>query len=241
MNNRTLILAASAVAALSLAACNRPTDTANNSTTNTTADNSTQAPNAGAGANVASAVDKAQDTAAGAVGAASAATASNDANDFAAAAASSDMYEIKAAQIALERSNSPAVKGFARMMIHDHGETTAKLKAITGTAGVALPTDLDERRTGMLDNLKSAQGKDFDKTYLDQQIAAHTEALTIMKKYADKGGNPDLKTFASNTAPHVQMHLDKAKALDAGAKQGAKDNKEAMKEEKKAEKAGAPQ
>lgn len=218
MNHRTLILAAAAVAALSLGACSKHNDNA----AGTTADNSTQTPNAGAGANVASAVDKAQDSAAGAVGAVAAAVPTN-AQGFVDAAAMGDMYEIKAAQIAEQRSTSKAIKAFAAMMIKDHTKTTNGMKAfLAKNTDLKAPTDLDQRRTGMLDNLKSAQDKDFDHTYIDQQVAAHTEMLSLVNGFAEHGDNADLKAMAAKIAPAVQMHLDKANALQSGVEAAAK-------------------
>lgn len=223
MNNRSMIMAAVAITAISFAACSKHDDKPNGPS----ADNSTQTPNAGAGANVASAVDKTQDAAAGAVGAIAAATPTN-AQGFVDAAAMGDMYEIKAAQIAETRSTSASVKAFAAMMIKDHTKTTKGMEAfLAKNPTLKAPTDLDQRRTGLLDNLKSAQDKDFDRTYLDQQVAAHGEMQTLMKGYADHGDNADLQAMASKTAPVVQMHIDKVKALQAGADQGAKDNKAA--------------
>jgi len=229
MNYRTLFVTVAAVSALTVAACSKHNDNA----TGTTADNSTQTVNSGPGANVASGVDKAQDATAAAVGAASAAMPTN-AQGFVDAAAMGDMYEIKAAQMAETRSTSPAVKAFAAMMIKDHTKTTNGMKAfLAKNPTLKAPTDLDQRRTGLLDNLKSAQDKDFDRTYLDQQVAAHGEMMQLMKGFADHGDNADLQAMASKTAPTVQMHLDKAKSLQAGADQGAKDQKAEMKAEKK--------
>jgi putative membrane protein len=230
MLKNTLLVTAAAVAALSIAACSKHDDKPNGPST----DSSTQTPNAGPGANVASAVDKTQDAASAAVGAVAASVPTN-AQGFVDAAAMGDMYEIKAAQMAETRSTSPAVKKFAAMMIKDHGKTTAAMQAyLAKNTALKAPTDLDQRRTGLLDNLKSAQDKDFDRTYLDQQVAAHEEMLTLMKGFADHGDNADLQAMASKTAPTVQEHLDKAKALQAGADQGAKDNKQAMKDAKAA-------
>ncbi len=217
MKNRTLVLAAAAVAALSFAACSKHDDKPNGPST----DSSTQTPNGGPAANVASGVDKAQDATAGAVGAMAAAMPTNS-QGFIDAAAMGDMYETKAATMAEQRSTSKAVKAFAAMMIKDHGKTTAAMKGfLAANSQFKAPTDLDQRRTGMLDNLKSAQDKDFDHTYLDQQVAAHQEMLTLMKGWADHGDNDTLKAMASKTAPTVQMHLDKAKALQGGAEANA--------------------
>ena len=208
--NRNLILTAAAVAALSFtAACSKPSGTQ-------TSDTSTQTPNGGPAAGAASAVDKAQDGTSAAVGMTSAAMPTT-AQGFAEAAANSDMYETKAAAIALQRSTSPKIKAFAKKMIHDHGMTTTELKGLIAKNSLTLPTDTDARRTGLLDNLKSATADGFDKTYLDQQVAAHDEAETLMKGYGEHGDNADLKAFAAKVAPKVQEHLDMVKALDEAA------------------------
>jgi putative membrane protein len=138
---------------------------------------------------------------------------------FVTAAATSDMYEIAAAKIALDRSSDPAVKKFAKRMIHDHSATTAAVKKIlAGGVAATPPADLDERRKGLINDLKAARPADFDKTYIDQQVAAHAEALTLFKGFADHGDNAALKTFASDTAPKIQEHDDMAKAIQGGLK-----------------------
>jgi putative membrane protein len=218
MNYRTMLVAMAAVSALTVAACSKHDDKPNGPST----DSSTQTPNGGPAANVASGVDKVQDATAATVGQVAAAVPTT-AQGFVDAAAMGDMYEIKAAQMAETRSKSKDIKAFAKMMIADHGKTTAGLKGfIAANPAYKAPTDLDQRRTGLLDNLKSAQDKDFDHTYIDQQVAAHQEMLTLMKGFGEHGDNADLKTMATTTAPKVQEHLDKAKALQSGVEATAK-------------------
>ncbi len=158
-----------------------------------------------------------EDGASRAVGAASAPMV-NDAPSFVTAAAMSDMYEIEAAKIAAEKSKSADVKSFAQMMIKDHGATSAKLKSLIAEAKLDQkpPMELDDRRAGMIANLKSAPAAEFDKVYLDQQVAAHEEALSVMKSFADDGEQPQLKAFAAETAPKIQQHYDHARKLDEG-------------------------
>ena len=133
------------------------------------------------------------------------------------------LAEVSDATLAQQSATDPKLKDFAAMMIKDHTKTTAGMKAfLAKNTDLKAPTDLDQRRTGMLDNLKSAQDKDFDHTYMDQQVAAHQEMLTLMKGFADHGDNADLKAMAGKTAPTVQMHLDKAKALQSGTESAAK-------------------
>jgi putative membrane protein len=211
-----LIASTAVLAALSLAACGKKVDTAASDAANTTG-NVAESTTTAAG----QAVDKAQDAASGPVGQASAATAGSFTTDgFVTAAAMSDMYEVEAAKIAQQRSKSADVKKFAAMMVKDHTATTTELKGILTKAAITAtpPAEFDERHKGLIDNLKSATPENFDKTYLDQQVAAHGEAETLMSGYADHGDQADLKAFAAKVAPKVQMHLDMAKSLDDAAK-----------------------
>lgn len=132
--------------------------------------------------------------------------------DFVAAAASTDMFEIRAAKLAEKRSKNADVKAFAAMMIHDHTQSTAALKAAIKASGatVTLPSDLPSDKTAKLDALTSAAPADFDKAYMQGQVLAHQDALTIMKVYGATGDTPQIKDFATKTAVIVQTHLDKA-------------------------------
>ena len=151
------------------------------------------------------------DAAAGPVGLASAATlGSMNAHAFVENAARSDMYEMQSSKLAETRSKNPALKAFARMMIRDHTRTTAQLKAHL-PAGITPPTDLDARRSGMLDNLR--EGKDFDSRYVAQQVTAHGEALTLMRGFAKRGDDAGLKMVATKAVPIIQHHRQMAMAL----------------------------
>ena len=139
---------------------------------------------------------------------------------FVTGAAISDMYEVEAGKIAAQRSNNPDVKAFAEKMVQAHTETTDKLKSIL--AGMkhqpAAPAHLDDRRQGLIDNLRGAKASEFDARYMGQQVDAHKEALILMKGYAKDGDNKDVKMFAADTAPKVQDHLNMAQKIYDGLK-----------------------
>src|SRR3954469_21683958 len=102
---------------------------------------------------------------------------------FVQAAAISDMYEVTAGKIALQRASSPAVKEFAQKMVDSHTMTTGKLKGILAAYKISVtpPAHVDNRRQGMLDNLRGASAADFDHRYTAQQIAAHKEADILFR------------------------------------------------------------
>lgn len=135
--------------------------------------------------------------------------------EFADKAAKSDAFEIAAAKLAKTNAELADVKKFAATMIEAHTGSTAKIKAAAAKAMPAIKPDptLTSDQQSKLDDLGKLKGTDFDKAYVDGQISAHEDALSLMKSYADKGDTPSLKTAAGEIAPKVQEHLDMAKKL----------------------------
>jgi putative membrane protein len=143
------------------------------------------------------------------------------ASDFVTGAAASDMYEVQAAKIALQRSHNADVKMFAHMMIKDHTASTKALKAAIAASGrtdLAPPAALPADKQAMIDDLNKAAPADFDAAYMKQQTDAHEATLDLMNGYAAGGDVDAIKAFAGQTAPVVQTHLDKAKSIQGGLK-----------------------
>jgi putative membrane protein len=213
-----IFLTAASVAVLSLAACNKPASTTASDTANSAGNAASNTASNTADA-AGTAVDKAQDATGAAVGATSAATlGSRDTGAFVSNASQTDMYEIEAGKMAQQRSKNADVKAFGKKMVTDHTAMSNSMKPLIAAAGQTPATSLDQRRQGFIDNLKSASDADFDKTYVDQQVAGHEEALTLFQGYAKDGPDAGLKGGAAKAIPMVQMHLDGAKSLQATLK-----------------------
>lgn len=171
----------------------------------------------------------AQDATSAAVGTVSAATLGRTTEGFVTNAAIADMYEIESSRLALKQAQSPELKKFAQRMIDDHTKMAAQMKTAAGSAqGVTLPTAMDERRQGMIDNLRQAPAGGFDEVYRTQQTAAHGESLTLHQTYAENGDNPQLKALAAQHTPMIQQHLEMVRGMggngggQGGAQGGAK-------------------
>ncbi|MBU1385522.1 MAG: DUF4142 domain-containing protein [Alphaproteobacteria bacterium] len=163
-------------------------------------------------------VDNVQDMASAPVGQMSAATlGANTVGGYVPNAAEGDMYEIMAADIALERSQNAQIRELAQMIKTDHTAASNAMKAVVPQAApdVALPTELDERRQGLLDNLRSASAENFEMTWIDQQIAAHNEALTLHRGFSDNTDAPQLAEHARSVVPKIEAHLRQAEQIKA--------------------------
>ncbi|WP_292132267.1 DUF4142 domain-containing protein [Brevundimonas sp.] len=166
--------------------------------------------------NAEEAVNATQDMTSGVVGQTSAATmGANTVDGFVTNLAVGNMYELQSAEIAQAKSTNADVKALASMIRTDHTKAGEKLSAAVPTAApnVAVPTTLDQRRQGLIDNLNAASPGDFDKVYLEQQVATHNETLTLLNGFSDNADAPALATLARELIPTVTQHRDRAKQL----------------------------
>jgi putative membrane protein len=143
-------------------------------------------------------------------------------------AARGDMFEIQAANTALDKTKSDSVRNFAQMMIDDHTASSEKLKSALQKSNikVSFPKDLDKKHSGMLDRLKKASAASFDQAYLQSQLAAHRDMLNLHQGYSRNGDNDALKQLASEAATVVQKHLSQLQQM-AQVKGGTQSQRQA--------------
>jgi putative membrane protein len=122
------------------------------------------------------------------------------------------MFEIQSSQLAASKMQGD-VQAFANQMIKDHTKTSSELKAQAEHVNVPVPATMTSSQQTMLDKLKSLDGKDFMKQYLDDQVSAHKNAVSLFERYGKGGDNNELKGWATQTLPTLQHHLDMAQQL----------------------------
>ena len=134
--------------------------------------------------------------------------------EFAQSVAESDGYELAAAQTALAQSRHPQVRAFAERMIADHQEMARALGDAAKAAGLEPPRPhVGGDQARFLGGLQSLRGEEFDREYGRQQMLAHTSALTMLRSYADQGGDPNLRRMAAAASQIVERHLQAARRL----------------------------
>lgn len=160
------------------------------------------------------AVNAVQDHAAGVTGTVAGPAGAATAASFVTNAAIGGMYEVEAGRIAAQRSSNPRIKALGEMMVADHGKAGDELKPIAAAANLTVPTALDQRHQGLIDNLRGASNEDFDRVYLQQQEAAHNETATLLETWGRTGDNDALKAWAAKTLPVVRAHQRMVDQLD---------------------------
>jgi putative membrane protein len=100
-------------------------------------------------------------------------------------------------------------------MIEAHTASTGKPKAAAAAASPAIVPDpaMSADQQQKVDALKAQSGAAFDALYIDDQIAAHEQALDGLRSYAATGDDVALKKVSTELTPKVTAHLNMAKGL----------------------------
>jgi putative membrane protein len=123
------------------------------------------------------------------------------------------MFEVESSKLAKEKAQGP-VKNFADQMVEDHSKTSQELKSEAEKANVSIPNALDTSTQKKLDNLRTLNGQEFTKQYIEDQVSAHKDAVSLFQRYGKGGDNAPLKSWATTTLPTLQHHLDMAQNLE---------------------------
>lgn len=133
---------------------------------------------------------------------------------FALKAAQGGLAEVKLGQLAVEKASNPDVKSFAQKMIDDHSKANDQLKAAAGKDRMTLPNTMNAKDQSLYNKLSGLSGTDFDKAYMKAMVKDHEDDIKEFQKEANRGANPDIKSFASSTLPTLQQHLELAKSAE---------------------------
>jgi len=134
-------------------------------------------------------------------------------------AVTADAIDSAAGKFALEKSKTKAVRDFAQTMVRDHSAVNQKAVALAQRLGVT-PADNDvskQLKDGAdqaHDQLADLNGAEFDRAYMDREIAYHQSVLDALDNSLIPGAqNAELKQFLSSIRPNFEAHLKRARAV----------------------------
>lgn len=122
-------------------------------------------------------------------------------------------FEIRLAQLALQKSSTDDVKQFAHMMIADHTRLNEQMKPVAADAGVTPPIGISSKDKALYAKLKGLNGDAFDQAYIRDMVQDHTEDLKAFRNEAHNGQLPSETQAAAAGAQVVSTHLAAAKQL----------------------------
>jgi putative membrane protein len=136
-------------------------------------------------------------------------------SEYATAAVSTDVFEIRSARLALERSQNAAVRQLAQGILREHENSAAELRlAVTNLhSPVTVSAALNPDQQAKLNALGHLRGAAFDPVFLQQQVDVHQKALTLVIGYGENGDVAALKRHAQTMHDPVKNNLVRAQQL----------------------------
>ena len=139
--------------------------------------------------------------------------------EIASVAVTANQIDISYAKIAKEKSKNADVLKFADNMMTDHQAVidqavalVTKLKVTPKDNDVSKKLLTDAESTKKMLNSKSA--KDFDKAYVDNEVAYHKAVIsTVQDVLIAQSQNAELKALLEKVVPILKSHLEHAQMV----------------------------
>jgi putative membrane protein len=129
-----------------------------------------------------------------------------------------NMADSAAGAYAFTKATNAEVKAFAKLMMGEHhalrvqGKQLAQRLNVTPAPPASDP--LKPAAESEMAALKAApKGAQFDRTYIDQEVAAHKLVLDVAGKGHDAAQNEELKKLIEQAKPVIEKHLDRAEEI----------------------------
>ena len=135
-----------------------------------------------------------------------------------------DSIDIDAGKVAVDKAHDKEVKEFAKLMVRDHSAVNEKATALVKKLGVtpeesATSKSLKADGDKFLAKLKKLKGAEFDKAYVDNEVAYHQAVLGVLDKtLIPNTKNAELKSLLKSARPVFVAHLEHAKNIQASLK-----------------------
>lgn len=159
----------------------------------------------------------------GSMGAGEPAPAASNMSDgeIAAFLANANQGEVDLGKLAAKTTKNKDVKHLADMMVKDHTAADKKAKDALAKAKIA-PEEGEQARAlaetakTTMDKLKTLEGAEFDRAYVDSQVAMHQQVLdAVDQMLLPNADSADLKQLMTEVRPSLAMHLEHSKKAQA--------------------------
>ena len=135
-----------------------------------------------------------------------------------------NQVDIDAGKLAESKAQAADVKAFARQMVKDHTAVNKSAVDLAQKLKVT-PEESDTSKSlkkggdENLANLKKLQGAEFDRAYVDHEVAYHQAVIDALDKtLIPNAKNAELKDTLVKVRPAFVAHLEHAKHLQSALK-----------------------
>jgi putative membrane protein len=138
-----------------------------------------------------------------------------DNQEFVTMAASGNMLEIQAGQLATQKGVKAEVKSYGEHMVNDHTTASLELSTMAQRKGLTVPAQLTTQHQQQLAVLAPLAGENFDKAFMSLMVKSHQEQVSLFERASTSVNDKDLRSLAAKKLPVLKEHLQEALALNA--------------------------
>jgi putative membrane protein len=139
---------------------------------------------------------------------------SNADKEFIKMAAVTNMKQAHVGEMAQDQAANSDVKDFGQTLVKDHTDAYDRLAKLADKTGVAIPRGIDAARIPAIESLSRLKGKNFDRSFLEHEVAAQRSAIAEFRREASHGQDQDLKNYASQCVSTLENDLKTAQSLE---------------------------
>jgi putative membrane protein len=129
--------------------------------------------------------------------------------------------EIELGKLAVQKAQSPEVKALAQRLVTDHSKANQQLKRLAQKESVSVPTGVGKEQKDLRAQLEKLNGAAFDRAFVDAEVKDHQNDITFYQNESNRLQDPQLRSFAQQTLPVLQEHLQMAERVEVGASSGS--------------------
>jgi predicted outer membrane protein len=118
------------------------------------------------------------------------------------------LWEMPAGEMAVEKGKSPRVREIGKMIRDQHVRLDALTVNAANQVGVVLPTEPNSDQKHWLQEMKDAEGAEFDRIFVDRLRAAHGVIYPAIGAVRVGTRNPVVRKLAEQANGFVGNHLD---------------------------------
>ena len=127
--------------------------------------------------------------------------------------------EAEAANLARRTSTTSDVQAFAGRVLNEHRQLAQHSERLARQLHItprepALASELKATHQQAMHDLEGKLGSDFDRAYVEYEIARHVQAFGLMKTAAESEATLPLQQELIRTGPDLLSHLSAARALE---------------------------
>jgi putative membrane protein len=135
--------------------------------------------------------------------------------DFMIKAAQAHLAEVDMARIVMQKSQNSDVKDFANMIQSDHTDAYEDLTDLMRNKGMSPPDILSPDAKADIEKITALSGPELNREFVNTMVADHQKALEMFRDQVNIAQSPDVRKYAEDLIPTLEMHLEKAQKLQS--------------------------